>query len=474
MVLRQQLSREAGTHLSNLTASLPPKVPRWLSIIRAFRFVQNPIPILNENLIRYGETYTFHIGGIKPGIVTTEPDIIQHVLQKNHRNYRKSDIQSVTLAHYVGKGLLTAEGDYWLRQRRLIQPGFHRSRLATLISLMQEEIATFIDEMLQQIKEQPIVDVYKAMHVLAFKIIGKALFSTGLDHQTLERLSLQITEIQSFIIRVVRQPYARMWFRISGQNRKYELMSQEVKAIIREIIEDRLKQNKSHNDLLQMMIDARYEDTGKGMSLEQLLDECLILFIAGHETSANALAWSLYLLAKHPDYQERIFKEGESHLSPHMTLEDTRKLMTTTQVIGEALRLYPPAWVIDRVAKEDDEIAGYQIPRGALVVLYVYGAHHNPRYWQKPEKFDPTRFDTSHGDQTASYRYFPFGGGPRLCIGNHFAMLEMQLVLSNLLQSFSIDPFGDPDQAPELLPLITLRPKGGIKLRFHQRERRFS
>jgi cytochrome P450 len=231
---------------------LPPLVPRYLSILRAAKFIANPIPVLNNHLRQFGPNYRFHIGGFKKGFLTTDPEIIQHVLQKNHRNYRKSDIQTGLLAHYIGNGLLTSEGDYWLRQRRLIQPGFHRKRLASLVGLMNQEIQLAIDRWTDLTLQKAPVDIYKEMHLLTFRIVAKTLFSTGLDEAKMEKLSAQITQVQKFIVRQIRQPYAHWWFKISGQIWQNEQISLATKTILSDIIRARMQSDQVHDDLLQM------------------------------------------------------------------------------------------------------------------------------------------------------------------------------------------------------------------------------
>ncbi len=439
--------------------TLPPIVPRWLSFVRAFRFVANPIPILDDNLRKYGSSYTFHVGGVEKGIVTVEPEIIQHVLQKNHRNYRKSKLQTDILAQYVGQGLLTSEGAFWLRQRRLIQPGFHRERLAKLVDLMNQEIADFVSALQSRIEVEPKVNMYAEMHRLAFRIVAKTIFSTSLSEERLVELSDLITTIQSFVIRLIRQPYLRPWFRWSGQVKAHKRLARRTRGVLMELISHRLRSGMQKDDLLQMLIEARYEDTGEMMNLEQLLDECLILFVAGHETSANALTWTSYLLSQHPVYVQRLREELVVQPSP-ITFEGLPELQLTRQVIEEAMRLYPPAWVIDRVAKEGDQCQGVLIPKNSLVILYIYGAHHNPKIWEDPETFRPERFGNERDEQVPAFAYVPFGGGPRLCIGNNFAMMEMQLILCHLVRYFDFQL--SKDQNIELMPMITLRPKSGI------------
>lgn len=441
-----------------MPASLPPLVPRWVSLKRTFRFAANPIPIMYDNLKKYGRTYTFHIGGVKKGVATIEPTVIQHILQKNNRNYRKSNIQTGVLKKYVGGGLLTSEGKYWLQQRRLIQPGFHRDRLSALVKLMNQEIEQHFDD----IDVSDPVDISTSMHTLAFNIVAKALFSTSISGEEMESLSRNLNLLQEFIIKQVRQPYLLPWFKVSGLMRKHQKLAQITRKSILDVIRQRVESGIAQNDLLQMLLDSRYEDTGEGMTEEQLLDESLILFVAGHETSANALGWIFYLLSRHSESQDKINREIDLVLGGRQAaFSDLMKLTYTRQVIEEALRMYPPAWVVDRVAIEQDEINGIIIPKDALMIIYIYGVHHDENLWDAPNEFKPERFGAEQKAARKPYAYFPFGGGPRLCIGNNFAMMEMQLVLVHFLQRFQISK---PSATTKVQPMVTLRPDRKIVL----------
>lgn len=433
--------------------------------MRTLRFAKNPIPILGSNFDQYGSTYQFHIGGVQKGIATQDPEIIQHILQKNNRNYKKSNIQSGILRRYVGKGLLTSEGKYWLRQRRLIQPGFHRERLQGLVHQMNTMISAYYEEWAGAEE----VDISAGMHDLAFAIVAGSLFGTSVDRDTTLTLRKNLTDLQNFIITQVRQPYLLPWLQLSGAMRKNLRLADATKNIIRGIITERRQKSESANDLLQMLLDARYEDTGEGMDDEQLLDESLIIFVAGHETSANALTWIFYLLSQHPEVMDKLQQEVDAVLEDRApTIGELPRLGYVRQVVEEAMRLYPPAWVLDRVALKEDQVAGYRIPADTMLILYTYGVHHDSKHWEDPERFDPDRFAAENKKNHAPYTYLPFGGGPRLCIGNNFALMEMQLILVHFVQRFS---FFAPAEELDIKPLITLRPDHALRLKVVQRKR---
>ncbi|MBK7476783.1 MAG: cytochrome P450 [Haliscomenobacter sp.] len=438
------------------------EIPRWKTLLNSLRFLKDPIPLLNENQSRYGQTYRFYLGGLYPALFTADPGLIQYVLQKNHRNYKKSPAHFEKLAHFLGRGLLTSDGAYWLRQRRLIQPGFHRARLEGLTSLMQEVIDERLRLLDARVEAGP-VDIYREMLDLAFRIIARSIFSVDLPDDVLERLGLQITQLQEMVIRQIRQPFLEPWFRLSGEIRKHERIAADLDAIILRYIRERRADTAIYNDLLQMLLDAKYEDTGEGMTEQQLLDELKILFVAGHETSANALAWTWYLLAQHPEVADRARQEIETVLKgAPASFSALPQLNYTTQIIEESMRLYPPAWITDRMAVEDDAFQGVAIPKGTYIVTYFYGVHHAPEFWENPEQFQPERFDAQRVKKHTPGAYLPFGAGPRLCIGNHFAMMEMQLVLAAMLPRYRMAP--TPGRSVSAEPLVTLRPKDGIWL----------
>ena len=445
-----------------------PAIPRLRALLNTRKFLRDPLGMINGSLEKFGDTFKTYIGGLYPGIVTTNPALIQHVLQKNNRNYCKSPMHFDKLAHFLGNGLLTSEGDYWLRQRRLIQPGFHRTRLAALTNIMQDVTDAFMAQFDKDIAKGEPLELSEKMMELAFRVVARALFSADLDEKDLQKIGNDITVLQQFIIRQIRQPYLNPWFRLSGKLRQHELLAEDFERRVTEIIQQRRNSGERHDDLLQMLLESRYEDTGEGMNDRQVFEESAILFVAGHETSANAMTWMWYLLSQNPEVVARIRQELDEVLNDRKpSFEDLPKLSYCTQVIEETMRLYPPAWVTDRVALADDEFEGIKIPKGVMLVTYFYGVHHAANLWPDPERFDPDRFDKERRKQQHPYAYVPFGGGPRLCIGNSFAMMEMQIALVAMIRAYDFELASG--QVIEPQALVTLRPKYGIKMRFYER-----
>ena len=459
----------AAPHCPDAALSSPttlPRVPRWRSLLRSFALAKDPLPVLDAVLARHGPTVELFIGGVEKSILTRDPGLIQHVLQKNHRNYAKSKFTQ-GFSRYIGHGLLTNEGPDWLRQRRLIQPGFHRQRVAGLTDLMQEITAETLAPLAARAATgggSVAVPVYELMTRLTFRIIARSVFSSNFPEPELDRLAGLLTEIQAFFVRSIRQPYLKPWFRLTGRFGYHDALAAELRALLAGYIAQRQQANAQPgatppDDLLQMLLDVRYEDTGEPMPPARVLDEALILLVAGHETSANSLTWLTYLLAQHPAEAAAIRQEMTAVLAGRRpAFDDLPRLGTALHAVQEAMRRYPPAWMVDRVALADDVYQGLPIPKGTLFSLYFYGLHHDPAYWPSPEAFSPGRFAPGAARPVQPNAYVPFGGGPRLCIGMQFALTEMQLVTLELLRQFDLEwVAGQPPVT--LQPLITLRPK---------------
>ena len=422
----------------------------------------NPVQVLSKYTELFGDTFRFYLGGIKEAIVTTNPAVIQHVLKTNAENYQKSEIQVKRMGHFLGKGLLTTHGEAWKTQRRLIQKGFAPKQLEALTAIMQDSLAESLRDFDQQIHTGP-VDIYPQLMKMTFAMVARSLFGAKLKDEDIDVVSNTICTVQEFIVRQTIQPYLNPWFEVTGELRKHEKMRARADGILMEYIKAR-RQQEPGNDLLQTLMDARYSD-GEGMSDEMVLSESMQLLVAGHETSSNGLSWLLYLLSTRPDCLERVRQEFDSVLGDApLGFADVPKLEFTTQVIQEGLRLYPPFWMIDRMAIGDDQVGDIVIPRGSMVIVHVYGAHHAPGYWESPETFDPERFIKGSEKLRTPFTYLPFGGGPRVCIGNHYAMLQILMILSNLLRNYDFQL--TPGQTIEARPMVILRPKHGIRMAF--------
>ena len=446
-----------------MSSSAPvPVVSRFRCFADSPAMARNPVQVLSRYNEIFGDTFWIRIGGLKEAMVTIDPAVIQHVLKTNAENYQKSEIQVKRMGHFLGKGLLTTHGEAWRTQRRLIQTGFDRKQLDALSSIMQDSLAESMRDFDRQVRSGP-VDIYPQLMKITFAMVARSLFGARLKDEDIDLVSHTICTVQEFIVRQTLQPYLNPWFAVSGGLRKHEDMRTRADSVLLEYIRKRRNEPPGH-DLLQTLMDARYSD-GKGMPDELILSESMQLLVAGHETSSNALSWLLYLLSSRPECLEKVRQEFDSVLGEApLNYGDVPKFEFATQVICEALRLYPPFWMVDRMAVADDRVGDVEIPSGSMVIVYVYGAHHAPRYWQDPENFDTERFTKANDKVRAPFTYLPFGAGPRGCIGGNYAMLQILMILRDLLRRYDFQLA--PGQTIEARPMVILRPKHGIRMMF--------
>lgn len=408
---------------------------------------------------RLGRTYELPVPR-KRVIATADPAFIQHVLQKNHRNYKKSPAYKV-LKLFTGNGLISSNGSFWQKQRRLAQPAFHKKNLESLFEVMGETVGEYLEELAQKRGNQ--VDMAKEMMAITAKIALKALFSNT-PEEDLETVYESMTESLRYISDSVGMPFSKYVYKLNGRSRKFVQHKAIIDQIVHRAIEARRNSQEKHPDLLQMLLDATEEGSNDQMTDQQLKDELITIFLAGHETSANALAWTLYLLSQHPEVIEKMRAEIASTVGNELPgFQDLRQLSYTRQVIEEGMRLYPPAWGMGRTALGDDEFDGVKIHQGDTIALLVYNVHHSPEIYTNPEDFDPDRFAPERVKERPKMSYVPFGAGPRMCIGYMFALMEMQLLMVGLFQRFDFELVDG--QNMEMEALVTLRPKNGVWMR---------
>ena len=426
------------------------EVPLTTFLRHSFNIVKNPLPFHHKNFNEKGDIFCLNLGFITKVYFCRDAAFAEYVLQKNQKNYIKSKIQTKDLAKYIGKGLLTAEGDHWRKQRKLIQPAFHKKQLQKLL----ETIRTAIQSEYKRIHEDEVIDIFPILNDLAFQTVVKSLFSSAANQEDIDRLQYITEAAQKMLVRELRQPYLGWWFSISGKIQKYINLTEEARQILRQIVDQRRASKSKYDDLLDILLQAKYED-GSPMEEEQLIDEILILFTAGHETTSNALTFTFQLLALYPEWQDKIYAEYlkvEKQSDNLMSKVMDSKICQ--QVIEEAMRLYPPAYFIDRVNIKDDRFNGLQFKAGSNLLFSVFEMHRHPELWEQPEAFLPQRF--AEGSRKFSSHYFPFGAGPRKCIGNNFAMFEMIIAVQELVSQYMINAKFD---TIEITPLITLKPK---------------
>jgi len=411
----------------------------------------------------YGDVVRLRMGGVFVSHLLLHPDAVKRVLQDAHAQYGKVPWYNEKLKAVIGEGLFTSEGSLWLRQRRLAQPAFHRQRLALLGTVITDEVGRMLRRWQTYVDFAQPLEVRAEMMRLTMAVVARALLGSEVRQEA--------DEIGRAIDVSIDYTFRRMqsYFDLPGRlplpsTRRFQGALAVLDRIVYRIIQERRASGEARDDLLDMLMSARDEETGEGMSDRQVHDEAMTIFLAGHETTAVALTWTWYLLSRTPQVLERLRAELDRVLAGRTpTVEDLPRLAYTEMVIQEALRLYPPAWLLSRRAMEDDEIAGFHIPAHTTVYLCPFITHRHPDFWENPEGVDPDRFSPERSAGRPRYAYFPFGGGPRQCIGNGFAMMEAQLALAMMAQRYRLELA--PGQSVLLDPKITLRPRDGLMMR---------
>jgi cytochrome P450 len=409
---------------------------------------------------RYGDVIHIKAGPLEI-FVLNHPDDIREVLVVQHANFHKGPGVEMT-SRMLGQGLLTSEGDFHKRQRKLIQPAFGRQRIASYAATMVDEASRLACAWEDGLE----VDMAQEMMRLALVIAGKTLFNVDVEREA-ATVSRSLAVAMEAFIKVGLKPWAHQLERLPLPiHRRFYRARDAIDAVIYRIIEEHRRRGADQGDLLSTLLEAHDEEGS--MSDQQLRDEMTTLLLAGHETTANALSWTWYLLSQHPDVAGRLHAEIDRVLGTRLpTAEDFPQLSYTEWVLAESMRLYPPVWSIDRRAVRDTDLRGLSIPAQARIIMSQYVVHHDARYYPEPERFIPERWRPEERAARPKFAYFPFGGGPRLCIGEPFAWMEGVLVLATLAQRWEAELL--PGQRIEAEAAVTLRPRYGIRMRLRQR-----
>ena len=393
--------------------------------------------------------------------LVNHPDLIEHILHDNYKAYGKQTRGYAALRTILGNGLLTSEGSFWLRQRRLAQPAFHKENLGSWGATMVRATRELVDAWSPHVKSGAVFDVHDEMMRLTLRVVGETLLSTNLLGEAAE-----VGDALTVLLRLLTARTSRLiplpdWVPTPAQ-RRLEAERARLDAVVHKLIAER-RATKAGDDLLGMLMSATDVDTGERMDDTQLRDEVMTILLAGHETTANALSWAFVLLAQNPHAEEKLRAELQAVLGGREPgAADAPKLVYTSAVLHEALRLYPPVWALARSASTDDVVGGVAIPRGALVFFMPHIVHRRGDIWPEPEKFDPARWLPGGHRPKSRCAFMPFSSGPRKCIGDGFALLEGQLVLATLLQRVRVSLV--PGQRIEGEPVFTLRPRHGVKV----------
>ena len=425
------------------------------------RMRRDPLGTLLETS-RLGDVARLDFGPRGDAYLVSHPDGVKRVLLDAYINYTKQTRGFDTLRVFLGQGLLTSEGSFWRKQRRIAQPAFHRAQVERFATLMVRAAEDLADRWEPRALRAETFDVAEEMMQVTLRIVGECLLSTDPSDES-SSIGPQIEVLLKKFITRITAPIALPLAWPLRRNREVRRAIRILQELVDDIVARRRADGPTpHGDLLDMLIAAQDEETGERMSPAQLRDEVLTLLVAGHETTAAALSWTWALLARHPQIDERLEAQLAGLGPAALTLADLERAPLARQVLQEALRLYPPAWIFARRAAVPDAICGISVPAGSLVIVSPYVTHRRPDLFPDPEAFDPARFEANDGPAAgvSKFAYFPFGGGPRICIGNGFAMMEAQLVLATLRRRFRLRLAPEASIAP--LPLLTLRLAHGV------------
>jgi cytochrome P450 len=428
---------------------------------------RDPVGAFADAARRYGRIVHFKIGP-RRGYLLTDPDDVRHVLQDNARNYHKSPLYD-KLRTVIGNGLLTSEDEFWLRQRRIAQPAFHRQRMAELAGVMADAARDAAAAWAPIASTGRPVDVDEEMMRLTRTVVVRTLLGSDLGPFT-----SKIDRAWTIINEHIGASFWSLGFTDAWptpKNRRFQAARAVLRGAVDHVIAERRRHPDERNDLLSMLMSARDEDTGESMTDEQLRVEVTTFLLAGQETTSLALTWTWYLLSQNPDARHRLEHEIDVVLGDRPPgYADLANLPYLRMVIDESMRLYPPAWGFSRQAMGDDRLGGFRLPRGWLAFVIPYVLHRLPAYWPDPERFDPERFLPERSADRPKFAYIPFGAGPRQCIGNQFALIETQLSVATFAQSYRLHL--QPGHRADAWPLITLRPRFGMPMIVERRRRR--
>ncbi len=391
------------------------------------------------------------------------PDHIEYILSTNARNFIKSrSLRSPFFQRLVGNGLLTSEGEVWKRQRRLAQPAFHRQRISSYGDVMVE----YAKRMISAWNNGEVRDIHRDMMRLTLEIVVKTLFNADVSGD-----ADKVGRVLAQMVKPFASQATLKWIldnRLpTPTHRRFNEAAREIDEIVFRIIAERRSSGSDQGDLLSMLLAAHDED-GSQMSDRQLRDEVMTLFLAGHETTALTLSWAWYLLARSPDIEKKFHTELDEVLgSRSPAVSDMARLKYTEMIAKESMRLYPPAYGVGREAIQEFELGGYRVPAKSQLFMFQWVTQRDPRFFTEPERFYPDRWTEDFNNTLPKYAYFPFGGGPRACIGNYFAMMEIVLLLATIGQRFRFSLL--PEHPVTLMPAMSLRPKDGIRVRIEKR-----
>jgi cytochrome P450 len=451
--------RPPGPYINSLLAIIGQMLPR------VFPF--DPLAFGLDNARQFGDIVHYQVGSLHV-YQLNHPDLARQILVEQAEKFHKPRLIKHAFRPFAGEGLLTSDGALWKQQRKLMQPAFHPARLTAYGNVMVEHALKMIDSH----EKGQVIEISAEMAKLTLGIVVKCLFGADITREAEDVGRLMIAVLDAANQRLHSILRIPSWVPTIRNLREKHALAR-LDRILQTVIAMRRAGSENRDDLLAVLLTAVDEESGAQMSDRQLRDEMMTLFLAGHETTANALTWTWYLLSQHPDIEDRLLDELRLVLRGRIpTAADLPNLPYTEMVVREAIRLYPPASGVTREPIEDVRIGGYDVPKGSLVTVNTYALHRDRRFFDDPERFDPERFASSWEERIPRHAYLPFGGGPRVCIGAGFAMMEARLILATMAQRCRLSL--EPGQEVVPIQLVTVRPRGGISMRLTVRERAIS
>jgi cytochrome P450 len=449
--------------MSDKNLNKPPGPGLWDLLRRLPALRNDPPKFLYQSFMENGDVVAFDVPGNLAYFIN-HPDDVQHVLQMNHRNYSKDTFQYNVLARITGQGLLTNDSEDWLVKRRIAQPAFSPKSLQGIIPVVIQAVESMLSRWESVLDGGQLLDIDREMMQCALEVVAQSLFGADLSDRAYRLTGAVMDALDYLIFQTRTLMMVPSWLPIR-QNRAYREAMGTIESVVNALI-DRRSQEDPGDDFLGMLLGAK-DNTGiPALSRKEIRDEVVTLLIAGHETVASSLTWSWYLLAQHAEARQKLHREACEVLGRGKPSDEILSALSfTEQVYEEALRLYPPAWLITRKALGEDRIGEYTVPPGTLIIISPYTMHRRADFWPSPEVFDPARFDREGDTNIKRHRFsfIPFGGGPRLCIGNRFAYIEAKLILAMVARKVVLRL--PPGQSVPVEALVTLRPGGGLPMR---------
>lgn len=442
-----------------------PPVAKGFPIIGAIpELLREQLAFFENAREKYGDIYTLNLGATSM-VMLNRPEYAQHVLVDHARNYAKGGPIWDSIRSLVGNGLATSEGAFWLRQRRMMQPHFHRQRLGALTEVMVKAIEEGLESWRKFTLQTEPMDVAQEFAHITMSVIMRTMFGADISDEEFANIARQFAFVIDYMLPQALTSSLPSWVPVP-KRRQYQQALNDIDKFIYGVIEKR-RENLS-NDLISMLIETMDEDSGDQMTNQQLRDEVITIFSAGYETTALTLAWVMHFITQKPELTDQLRQEVEAVLGERTpTFADVMQLPYTRQLLQESMRLCPPAYFVPRTAVEDDEIGGFRIRAGQTVAVTMYTIHRHPEFWKNPAVFDPNRFSKEESEGRHPLAWLPFGAGQRMCLGRDFAYMEGTLILAMLIQRFKVSAPDNFVAKPKLS--ITLRPEKGVQVHLKAR-----